>query len=65
MLPEAAEGAAAGCDGRRTWSRLTLSLDCHQKWRMAFNPRRVFTVEAAGIATLVPSVAALSVVLFW
>jgi hypothetical protein len=41
-----------------------LPLDCRQEWRMPLNPRRVFNIEVAGIATIVLSVAMLAVVLF-
>jgi lipopolysaccharide/colanic/teichoic acid biosynthesis glycosyltransferase len=38
-------------------------LDCRQRWRMPFNPKRAFNIEVAGIATIVLSVAVLAVAL--
>jgi hypothetical protein len=43
---------------------MLLAPDRRQRWRMAFNPRRVFTIEVAGIATIVLSVAAVVVLLY-
>jgi hypothetical protein len=40
------------------------SLERHQEWRMPFNPRRAFIIEAVGLTTVVVSVAALVAVLF-
>ena len=34
------------------------------RWRMSFNPRRALIIEAAGIATVIVSVAALVVLFF-
>jgi hypothetical protein len=41
-----------------------LRLETCQRWRMAFNPRRLFSSEVAGIATIAFSVAAHAIVGF-
>ena len=61
---QAVPGEVAGCNGRRKSSKSMLSLDCHQKWRMLFNSRRAFIIQAVGISTVFLSVAAVVVLFF-